>query len=177
MLDTTLGAICNALNQYFRNRFGIAKDKVKLSNVVVKDDSAGLSDMDKISVTLIGLHQESNIRQKTPNLSDTPIHLTMYVLFSVYFGEDSSYDQSLKELSAILSFFQGNPVITSQNAPDLPSEVERLTFKLENQALNEQQNMWSMLGGKHVPSVVYRVNIVPIMEGNTSISGRIGVGF
>lgn len=177
MFDTILGAVSNSLNQYMRNRFGITKDKVKLSNVMRSDDNKGVGDSEKIAVTLVNVSQEQNMRHKTPNLADMPINLNLLVLFSVYSGEDGSYDQSLKELSAVMSFFQGNPVLTSQNIPDLPADIERLIFRLEAQTIQEQQNMWAMLGGKHVPSVTYRVSLLPIMEGNTSMSGRIGSGF
>lgn len=177
MFDSILGAVCNALNQHLRNRFGLTKDKVKLSNVLRPDDNKGVGDSEKISVTLVNVAQEQNMRTKTPNLADMPINLNLLVLLAVYSGEDGSYEQSLKELSAVMSFFQGNPVLTSQNVPDLPTEIERLVFRLETQSIQEQQNMWAMLGGKHVPSATYRVNLVPIMEGNNSISGRIGTGF
>ncbi len=177
MLDTTLGAVSNALNQYMRNRFGITKDKVKLSGVMRSDGNTATDDAEKIAVTLVSIQQERNIRNSTPNPADMPVHLTLLVLFSVYFGEGGSYEQSLKELSAIISFFQANNVLTQQNAPDLPAEVDKLVFKLEAQAMNEQQNMWAMLGGKHVPSVAYRASMVMISEGNSSIMGRVGVGF
>ncbi len=177
MFDNILNAVCNALNQYMRNRFSITKDKVKLSNVMRSDDNKGVGDSEKISVTLVSVSQEQNVRHKTPNLADMPINLTLLVLFAVYSGDDGSYEQSLKELSAVMSFFQGNPVLTSQNIPDLPADIERLVFRLETQTIQEQQNMWAMLGGKHVPSATYRVNLVPIMEGNNSISGRVGSGF
>lgn len=177
MFDTSLGAVCSALNQYLRNRFGITKDKVKLSSVIRSDGGQATDDAEKIAVTLVGIQQEYNIRNSTPNLSDMPIHLNLSVLFSVYFGEDGNYEQSLKELSAIISFFQANHVLTHQNAPDLPADLDKLVFKLENQNWSEQQNMWATLGGKHVPSVVYRVSMVMISEGNSGLMGRVGTGF
>jgi len=176
MLDSALSAVCNALNQYMRNRFGITKDKVKLSNIIRSDDNQA-GDNEKIAVTLVSIQQERNIRSSTANLANMPVHLNLSVLFAVYFGEDGSYDQSLKELSAIISFFQSNFVITHQNAPDLPADIDKLVFKMETQTIGEQHNMWSMLGGKHVPSVVYRASMVMISEGNSSIVGRVGLGF
>ncbi len=83
---------------------------------------------------------------------------------------------SVKFLSATLSFFQSNCVFTHSNTPDLNRNIEKLTFEIVNQDLQNQSHLWGTLGGKYLPSILYKVRMVTIQEGNfeddyTRVSG------
>jgi hypothetical protein len=177
MLNIALKGVAEKLNTYLKNRFSFTKDKVEISPVLRADDSKGASNPERITISLVNITQEKNIKTPVTNPANSPIYLNLQILFCVYFGEEGSYEQALKELSAIISFFQANPVLTSQNTPEFGNGIDKMVFNLENMEFNLLQNMWSMLGGKHTPSVLYKVNMVAIDEGNASMSAVVGVGF
>lgn len=176
MLNVALKAIVDKLNVYLKSRFSLTKDKVELSPVLRSDGGGTSTNTEKITVTLVGINQEKNIKTPVINPADSPIYLNLNILISIYFGEEGSYEQALKELSAVISFFQANSVFTSQNTPELGNGIDKLVFVIEPQDMTTMQNMWSMLGGKHTPCILFKVTMVGIDEGNTSFGGTIGIG-
>ena len=168
MIYEALKIITDNLNAYMRNRFSLSKDKVMMSNIVDKDNPDVLTDKDKIAVTLINIQQEKTIRAAgaTQAGMNAPIHLNLFLLFSVYFGEDGSYEESLKELSSVISFFQANQVMNHHNTPDLDNRIEKMVFEFVNQDMQTLNYVWGMLGGKYVPSVMYKARMISIQEGN-----------
>jgi Pvc16 N-terminal domain len=166
MIYEALKCVSDSLNVYLRTRFALSKDKVSLSPVVDKDGNSGQIDRDKIAITLINVEQEKHVQKGDIRAGmRPPMHLNLYVLFTVYFGEDSSYEESLRELSAIISFFQANTVLNHQNTPDLDDRIDRLVFEYTNQDMQSMNYIWGMLGGKFAPSVLYKVRMVTIQEG------------
>jgi hypothetical protein len=165
MVFEALKAVSESLNHYLKSRFGMIKDKVMLSSIIT-DNSSPSEDKDKIAVTLINVQNEKTIQRGhiVPGMRP-PIYLNLFVLFSVYYGEDGSYEESLKELSAIVSFFQSNNVMDQQNSPSLDPAIDKLIFEFVNQDMQSLNYIWSMLGGKYVPSVLYKVRMITIQEG------------
>lgn len=100
-----------------------------------------------------------------------PIDLTLYLLFAAH---RTDYNTALRELSNVVSFFQSNAVFDEQKYPSLNSEanavekpwevIERLGFRLYNLSFEQQNNLWSMLGAKYLPSVVYKMQLLTVFE-------------
>lgn len=89
--------------------------------------------------------------------------------------DDNNYEESLKFLSHILSFFQYKNVFTPQNS-ELDHRVRQLHFEIAKLSFHELSNIWAYLGAKYSPSVVYLVRYIHFEEdyvdGTTSaISG------
>ena len=93
-----------------------------------------------------------------------PVELNLCVLFIAH---SSEYTTALRDLSDVVSFFQANPVFDGQKYPTLNSSVlqpdrkpwqliDRLSFSLHPLSFEQQNNLWSMLGAKYMPSVVYK---------------------
>ncbi|GAB4396894.1 MAG: hypothetical protein OHK0053_12030 [Microscillaceae bacterium] len=166
MIYEALKTVQNSLNHYLRTRFALSKDKVQLSGIIDTEGASPTEDRDKIAISLINLQQEKNIQRSptAPGLRP-PFHLNLFLLFSVYFGEDGSYEESLKELSAIISFFQANAVMNHQNTPELDAQIDKLVFEFVNQDMQSLNYIWGMLGGKYVPSALYKVRMITIDEG------------
>ncbi|MDX2306559.1 MAG: DUF4255 domain-containing protein [Microscillaceae bacterium] len=178
MIYFALKTISESLNTYIKNRFSLSKDKVILSEVIDKDSQEAATDKDKIALTLINIQQEKNIN-KTSHATSTPapLHLNLFLMFSVYFGEDGSYEESLKELSAVISFFQAKHVFNHQNTPDLHHNIDKLVFEFLNHDLQNLSYIWGMLGGKYVPSVMYKVRMITIQEGSFDNFPPVFTGF
>ena len=166
MIYSVLNTISEKLDFYLKNRFSLGENKVILSNIVNQDGSLAITESDKVVLTLVNIQEETVSSRLNSNMHmSRPINLNLYVMCSAYFI-DSNYPEALKFLSAVLSFFQSNCVFTHNNTPDLDPNIEKLTFEIVNQDLQNQSHMWGTLGGKYLPSVLYKVRMVSIQEGN-----------
>ena len=72
------------------------------------------------------------------------------------------YPEALKLLSFTAAFFQGRPMFDQQNTPGLEPGIDRLTVELENLSIADLGNLWGILGGRYLPSLVYRMRMLVI---------------
>ena len=72
----------------------------------------------------------------------------------------NNYAEALKFLSGSISYFQRHPVLTRQTTPDMDSRIEKLVLDIENLSIQDMSNLWSSLGGKYMPSILYRIRMV-----------------
>lgn len=166
MIESVFTAMAEKLNTYFTNRYMTGDDFVIVSNLVNQDGSAALTESDKLIVTLANMQQETmNTRRNNATLLDAPININMYALISAYFIEDN-YQDSLKYLSGVVSFFQANKVFNHQNTPDLDPEIDKVTFEISNMNIQELSQLWGIIGGKYLPSLLYKIRMVPLTDGN-----------
>jgi len=166
MVYSVLNTVGDKLNFYLKNRFSLGEDKVILSNIVNQDGSIAITESDKVVITLVNIHEETvSSRLNSQDHLPRPVNLNLFILFSSYFI-DKNYPEALKFLSAVISFFQSNAVFNHSNTPDLDDRVEKLTFEIVNQDLQNQSHLWGSLGGKYLPSILYKVRMVTIQEGN-----------
>jgi hypothetical protein len=42
--------------------------------------------------------------------------------------------------------------------------IDRLSFRLLNFSFELQNNLWGMLGGKYLPSVIYKMNMLTFFD-------------
>lgn len=89
-----------------------------------------------------------------------PVYIDLFVLFYANFY-DRRYAEGLGLLSRTISFFQQNPWFTHQSLPGLPPAVDKLTFELANLELTDLNHLLGMLGVKYLPSVYYKVRLLP----------------
>ena len=88
-----------------------------------------------------------------------PLMLNLLVMVAANFG-GSLYEDALNLLSHTLAHFQSRPVIDHSRAPDLDAGIERLVMEVEDISLSDLSNLWGVLGGHYMPSVLYRVRMV-----------------
>lgn len=177
MIYSVLNTISDRLNSYLKNRFALGEDKVILSNLVNQDGSVAITESDKVVITLVNI-QEETVSSRLNSMENMyrPVNLNLYIMVSSYFI-DSNYPEALKFLSAVLSFFQSNCVFNHANTPDLDLNVEKLTFEIVNQDLQNMSHLWGTIGGKYLPSVLYKVRMITIQEGNINSEASVFSGF
>ena len=101
-----------------------------------------------------------------------PVDLNLYLLF---IASNGNYETALRDISSVVGFFQVNPVFDEVRFPDLNASaadpvnkswqmIDRLSFRLQGMSFEQQNNLWAMLGGKYIPSVVYKVNMLTVFE-------------
>jgi hypothetical protein len=93
-------------------------------------------------------------------LKNPPIQLNLYVLFAAYFP--GNYLEALKFISLVLGFFQGKQVFTAQNTPGLPDGVDKLVVEINNLDQHAQNQLWSAIGAKMMPSVSMKIRMIVI---------------
>ncbi len=168
MLYTALKSLANSLNAHLKSRFGFTQDRVQVANVKRPDDK-DTSEGNRITITLVNVREERNIKVQPTRPQERPIYLDLTILIAVYYGEESSYEQALKELSAVIGFLQANTVFVPDNTAGMEGNIEKLVFRLENMEIQTLQNLWAMTGGKFTPSVAYRAQLVAIDEGQAGL--------
>jgi len=83
----------------------------------------------------------------------------LYLMFASYFS-GNNYQEGLKFISSTISYFQGQDVFDQQNSPGLSRNIDKLILDVENLNVTDLSNLWGILSGKYLPSILYRVRIV-----------------
>jgi len=171
MIHSALLFLQDELNRYLSLKLSLnTLSLVTLGNVAyagdsTKDDTIG----DKVLISLVNI-EEDRISKSHENAVRTPngvsyrnpkIHLNLYVLIS---ANRNDYLEALKNISFVVQFFQYRNVFDHANNPDLPIKLEKLICDLCTFNFEQSNQLWSMLGGKYIPSVLYKVRLVHIEE-------------
>jgi hypothetical protein len=167
MIESVVETVASELNEYFRLKFGITENRAVAANLVNQDGTLAIKDDNRVIISLVMIQEEKlgtnkNNGRMSPG-STKPVHLNLYLLFSASFNEKLNID-ALKFLSAVIAFFQNKPLFTSDNSPGLPDGLEKLSFEISNMNVQEQSNLWSFIGAKYIPSILYKARVVPIDE-------------
>jgi len=174
MITQSLNILINEINNYLSSLTDLDLVAV-LGNFADQGQEEELSE--KIVLTLVRLEEESTLKN-LPNTkvvgshsmkSNPVIHLNLFVLFVCNYA---NYDKSLTGLSHIIKFFQSKYHFNIQNS-DLSGLAEftndfKLWLNIHTPSFEESNHLWSMLGGKQYPSVMYKVKM--ITEERTSIT-------
>ncbi|MEO5889868.1 MAG: DUF4255 domain-containing protein [Ferruginibacter sp.] len=192
MIDNALKIIANEVNKYVIRKLDPDRDpsstkRIATGNVakVQETDTSG-SSKDAISapgiLTLVNLEEERNL--KSPNnfvrindkmeYRNPKILLNLYCLFSV---NHSSYDTALQYLSLIIQFFQYKNVIDHKNTPPdnglvLDQKIDKLILDMVSMNAEQVNHLWAILGGKYLPSVLYKVRVVEIEDDTVGMIGE-----
>ena len=98
-------------------------------------------------------------------VANPEIKLNLYVLVAANPGANAgSYDTALKRLSEVITYFQGTSFFDKTDYPDL-DPIEYLIVELYSLSFEQQNQLWASLGGKYMPSVVFKVRLVTIDKG------------
>lgn len=162
MIQNVIPIIGSQLNEYLKNSFGEMEDRVVVTSVGNNSGASSIEIDNKIMITLINVEEEKLIRNTGYNQfggTNPSIYINLYVLFAANFPENN-YREGLRFLSAVIYFFQGQHTFNPQNTPSLPSEVEKITVEIINLEFPVLSNIWSMLGGKYLPSIVYKFRML-----------------
>jgi Pvc16 N-terminal domain len=98
-------------------------------------------------------------------VANPEIKLNLYILAAANPGANAgSNDAALKRLSEVITYFQGTSFFDKTDYPDL-DPIEYLIVELYSLSFEQQNQLWASLGGKYMPSVVYKVRLVVIDQG------------
>lgn len=175
MIDVAISHIASRLNHSLRTRFGVPEDLVVTSNLLEQDGGVVPEVANKMVVFLVNVERESlPYRVAAPGAgapravnTSAPVYLNLLVMFAANFS-GHNYSEALKFLSGTIGFFQAKPVFEQHGSPGLDPRIERLTLEIENLNTAELSNLWGILSGKYLPSILYRVRMVTIDESHVT---------
>ncbi|GJM63434.1 Pvc16 family protein [Persicobacter diffluens] len=178
MIHEVMSALQDAIEDYFRGRFDAMDGKILLSGLVDQEGKPLAFEEDNVVITLVNIEREQVLGRSRGLVADgenIPFHLKIWLLFSVP-SVEGNYEEALKLISGLISFFQANQSIPGADL-GLPSNIEKLTFEYHAEELLGMSNMWGMHGGRYLPSALFKVRIVTFNEDFSAPTGRVkGLG-
>ena len=180
MIDKALKFIVDEVNSYLQSKLSFPDSiKIVLDNIArLHDGAGGGGSINKIILSLVNI-EEDRLSKNPDNFYKTednkvvyknaPIHLNLYCLFAYNHGENDSettnhYEEALMYISYVVRFFQHRNVFTASNSPALDPGIERLLMELNTLGFEQLNQLWAVLGGKYMPSVLYKMRLVIIDE-------------
>lgn len=182
MIDQILNTVISLMN----DDFGSIEPEVVLGNLALVDtynDDLNNSITDKVVLSVVNIQQESILRNTPANrqvynnlgqpngVARHPgIFLNIYVLIG---ANKSDYAIGLQRISQVLTFFQRSPIFTVAQIPSLPDfSLDKIIFDLHSTSFEELNQLWGIMGGKYIPSVIYKMRLAYIdsIDTNAEIS-------
>lgn len=174
MIFETLQILKEQLENYFTEE-GLGKI-IALDNIALwqsgSEDATRIED--KVVMTLLKIEEESTLKN-VPNIRisegkteyrNPVVNLNLFLIIS---ANCDSYDISLRSISKIIQFFQGKKIFNSTNTVYNRNNVSfdffdyfRFVVDLYTPGFEELNNMWGTLGGRQLPSVIYRIQLIEI---------------
>jgi len=169
VIDAILSFLANEVNAHLVKRTGTELGAVAVGPLC---DDRGLwtQPMDSTRLTLFQIDEERTLRNQLPErrliggreVSLAPaLKLNLVLLFA---GRFQQYEQALRTLSLILTFFQARPLFTPTSSPGLPENVEHVAMDLLSYGPEQLNQLWACFGAKHLPSVIYRLRMVVLQD-------------
>ncbi len=167
MINLAVQLLATQLNQYLRRTYDLTEDVVVTSNLVDVDGAAASNVNNKLVIFLTNI-QKDNVPSRHGTVqeigkralqSSQPQYFNLYVMMTANFT-GNNYPEALKFLSSTVSFFQRHALFNHQNTPELDRRIEKLILDVENLSIQDLSNLWGSLGGKYLPSVLYKVRMV-----------------
>lgn len=181
MIAKALQFTRDVLDQFIKNRFGLDESKVLLNTIIEANGTIPQVNQNKVVISLINIEKETlrpfynKSTQKTiagnyaeQNPSEK---YNLDLLLSSSFDD---YGETLRFLNAVILFFQINPMLDSSSYSTIPSGLHKLEYEIEKIGYHQMHSLWTAMGAKYQPSVIYKVRLITI-QGNEPDSFSQGV--
>jgi hypothetical protein len=169
VLNITLQFLKDELNTYLQARTGTITDVIKVCSIVDETGKYAF-DKDLIGASIINIEEERILRSHLNQYElvnnqhvvlKPELKLNLYILFAANF---KLYEVALKYLSHLLTFFQSHPMFTPTEYPALDQRIEKLIMELQSPSFEQLNQIWAFIGGKQLPSVLYKLRMVALQE-------------
>lgn len=173
MIHNIIPIVCGELNDYLKSIYDIDEDRVVVSNLMNQDGSAAIEGNNKVVCYLANIEEETTLKANAGvtsfgggfGASRGDIHLNLTVVFSAFFS-GKNYVEALKFLSGVIYFFQSKSVFTPNNTPGLSDAIDKAVFDITSLNMHDLNALFSMIGAKYTPSVVFRVRMLKFTSDN-----------
>jgi hypothetical protein len=127
----------------------------------------------RVNLMLINIEEEKLMRpadryiqvdeEGKAQKSKPPLMLILYMLIALKPSSkstDSSYGDTLQNLSKVIQFFQSNPFLTKANFPGMPAGLNHLFIEFNPLTYAQQNEIWSALKRSYLPSLCYKIKML-----------------
>jgi hypothetical protein len=169
MIDVALKFLAGEINSYLFARTGSAQGGLAFGRLVDDVGKCAIADQ-SLGAALVNIDEERVLKSQLPDtvllngrqvVLQPELKLNLTMLIAANF---SQYDIALRQLSWVLTFFQSHPGFTRDRCPGLDPRIERFTVELQSLTYDQVNQLWAAIGGKQLPSVVYRVRLVAVQD-------------
>ena len=171
MIEKALQFTAKALNQFVKKKFGLDEDIVLTNSIIDQNGSVPIENQNKIIISLIHVEQDTTkqfYNRNQPLASGNYVNAPLsyrYNLFTLITPNFDNYSESLKFLDASIQFFQINSMIDASKNAQIPTELGKLEYEFQKgENFMQMQNLWTALGAKYQPSVIYKVKLITIVS-------------
>lgn len=169
MIDRAVSFVVDELNEYFNVR-SESPDRAAAGSLFDLDGNVESTLKNKVVVSLVNVERDRTYRsvetfeKRVDGVGERvqpPVKVNLYLLF---IGNFSDYAEAMKAVSQVVGFFQHRPSVAYASVPALSELEGRMTFELCSLTFEQINHLWGALGGKYVPSVLYKVGIVDLRD-------------
>lgn len=177
LIELALKFLSDEANGFMARRLGLDLGKLDVGPFVDYTTGALAIGVDTTRMTLFQIEEERVMREQLPVRQivagreltlPPPLKVNLIVVVS---GRFQHYDQCLRQLSLLLTFFQSHPVFTPTDYPGMPAGIERLSVELLNYGPEQLNQLWTCIGSKHLPAMVYRVRMLWLQDAEPQGTG------
>lgn len=170
MIYNALNSVVVQLNAFLKQRFRQTEDKAILGTILNEEGTVPEGNRNKVIMSVVNLEQET-ARQFSATYQrngasgmkrlNEPYDFNLDVLITSLF---SDYNEALKFLSESIYFFQAHNVFDHTNTPQLSPNIQQLTFQVIKLSYGEAHNLWTALGAKYMPSVLFKMRMLSFQD-------------
>ena len=170
MIDLVVNHLAGRLNQALRRTLRVTEDLAVASPLHELDGSIATQAVNRLVVFLVNIEREAAAYSPAARPASTaaripviapPLHLNLLVMFAANFGT-ANYQEALKLTAFTAAYFQSHVMLDHHSDPELDQRIERLSIEMEALGIHDLTNLWGVLGGRYVPSILYRVRMVSV---------------
>lgn len=168
MIDILIGEVSGKLNDYLRLKNMPPLYKCVEGDISVHDktNEGGEAEiLENIIISLVSIEEENSMKNNYPLRQvgsgfikeKSAVYVNIYLLFSAKYV---SYETSLKAISLVISCFQSvrRLVFTVDN------DEQEAILNLHNLGFENLNNLWTVLGGRYLPSVIYKARVLMFQQ-------------
>lgn len=137
------------------------------------DDTAGLDN--KVVITLLNVEEESTLKNRSRynkvlvredptqydmKMESPPAYLNLYVMIAAH---RATYVNALANISKVIEVFQTNNVLEYLDPDDERENDFKFRIELHTIPFEQLSYIWGLLGGKVMPSVLYKISVIKIV--------------
>jgi len=168
MISKALQFTGDILGMYLKNRMGLDENKVQLNNLIENNGNVPAGNQNKVVISLINIEKETirpfynhSSKLKDGNYAEVNPgqRFNLDLLVSSNFDD---YKETLKFLDEVILFFQSNPSVDASSFSNIPPPIQKLEYETERINYHDMQSLWTAMGAKYRPSLVYRMRLVSV---------------
>ena len=171
MIHHAIAYITEELNDYLQSRSGPSSEsRIVAASLFDLDGNVNNDAKGKIALSVVNVEEDRVYRNVElyarradgkSELIQPEVKINLFVLFVANF---SQYDEALKGVANVISFFQSRALFDYAEIQALAGRKGRIAAELFTMTFEQQNHLWGALGAKYMPSVMYKLGIVDVLD-------------